>query len=149
MSSINQVVHILRPVQSKPLISREATKYFLVWFSALTVVLYGAAFFTLRAFADPAFTLACYTGMALCTLMSIISFLLIESAMDKPNDLFMGIAFGSIFVRIFTAVFAFAFAQFVLKLAPFGMATGMLVTYFSYLVVELFYIHKKQLDRGQ
>jgi hypothetical protein len=149
MSSINQVMHILKPVDSKPLISRQATKYFLLWFTGLSVVLYGTAFFTLSTFADPAFRLACYTGMALCTLMSIVSFLLVESAMDKPNDLFMGIAFGSIFVRIFTAVFAFAFAQFVLKLAPFGMATGMLVTYFSYLVIELIYIHKKQLDRGQ
>jgi hypothetical protein len=149
MSSINQVMHILKPVDSKPLISREATKYFLLWFSGLSVVLYGVGSYALFTFADPAFRVACFTGMALCTLMSIISFLLIESAMDKPNDLFMGIAFGSIFVRIFTAVFAFGFAQFVLKLAPFGMATGMLVTYFSYLVIELIYIHKKQLDRGQ
>src|SRR5690242_1062550 len=113
MSSINQVMHLLKPAESKPLVSREATKYFLVWFSLTSVVLYGAGSLALFEYATASFRLACYVGMALCTLTSVVSFLLTESAMDKPNDLFIGIAFGSIFVRLFTLVFAFAFGQFV------------------------------------
>ncbi len=149
MSSLQQVIRMVRPAQAQPVLSREATRYFLVWFSALTFVLYGGGSWALSTYADHAFSLACYVGMGLCTVTSIVSFLLVEWSMDKPNDLFLGIAFGSIFVRIFTLLFAFAFGQFLLKLSVFGMVTGMFVTYFSYLIVELAYIHKKQLDRGQ
>ena len=69
--------------------------------------------------------------------------------MDKPMDVFLGVALGSVFVRLFSLIFAFAIGQFFLKMNVFGMATGMFTAYFSYLVVEISYFHKKQLIRGQ
>ncbi len=149
MSALQQVFELVRPEKSQPIISREATRYFLVWFTALTAVLYGGGIVAMNLFADPAFRTAALVGMALCTITSFISFLLLEWAIDKPNEVFLGIAFGSIFVRLFTLCIAFAVGQFLLKLSVFGLVTGMFASYFAYLTVEIAYIHKKQLIRGQ
>jgi len=149
LSAIAQALEIIRPHRSDRILSREATRYFLVWFSLLSVVLYGAGTFALLNFADHSFRVACYSGMALCTVTSLVSFVLTEWAMDKPDEVFLGVALGSIFVRLFTLLFAFAIGQFVLKLHVFGMVTGMFVSYFAYLIIEISYFHKKQLVRGQ
>ena len=59
------------------------------------------------------------------------------------------VALGSIFVRIFGLVVVFGMCQFLFKMNPMGLVSGMFVTYFSYLVVEISYIHKKSLSRGE
>lgn len=86
--------------------------------------------------------------MALCTITSVVSFFLTEWAIDMPTPVFLGIAFGSVVVRIFLLLFAFAIGQFVMKMHPMGMALGMFATYFAYLVIEIAYIHKKALKNG-
>lgn len=150
MSALVEAIELLKPRDSERLLSREATKYFVVWFSALTVVLYGPGSYALFHWADPSYRLACYVGMGLCTVTSLFSFILTEWAIEhKSNELFLGVALGSLFVRLFTLLFAFAIGEFLLKLNVMGMVTGMFVSYFSYLVVELAYFHKKQLVRGQ
>ncbi|HYM19693.1 MAG TPA: hypothetical protein VEW28_01680 [Candidatus Kapabacteria bacterium] len=149
MSAIAEALQLVRPHPSERILSREATRYFLVWFLLLSVVLYGAGSFILFNFTNASFRTACYSGMALCTVTSLISFVLTEWAIDKPDEIFLGIALGSIFVRLFTLLFAFAIGEFILKLHVFGMVTGMFVSYFSYLIVEISYFHKKQLVRGQ
>jgi ABC-type uncharacterized transport system permease subunit len=102
----------------------------------------------LNAWASPEYTTACWFGMALCTLMSAVSFFITEWSVDLPNDVFFGVAFGSVVVRIFTALFAFMIAQFAFNMHSIGMVVGMFATYFSYLVIEIVYIHKKALKRG-
>jgi hypothetical protein len=149
LSAIIQAIQLVRPHVSKSAISREATRFFLVWFVLLSVVLYGGGTFLMNLSASEAFKSACYIGMALCTVTSIASFFLTEWAIDQPNDIFFGVAIGSIFVRIFGLVMAFALCQFLLKINPIGLVSGMFVSYFSYLVVEIIYIHKKSLTRGQ
>jgi hypothetical protein len=150
LSALAEAIELIRPQDSERLLSREATKYFVVWFTALTVVLYGAGSIALFQWADNSYRIACYVGMGLCTVTSLFSFILTEWAIEhKSNELFLGVALGSIFVRLFTLLFAFAIGEFLLKLNVMGMVTGMFVAYFSYLVVELAYFHKKQLVRGQ
>ncbi len=149
MSAILQVIQLVRPLESRPAISRMARRFFILWFGMLTVVLYGGGTLVMNLWANEAFKTACYIGMALCTVTSVASFFLTEWAIDQPNDIFFGVAMGSIFVRIFGLVVAFGMCQFLFKMNPIGLVTGMLISYFSYLVVEIIYIHKKSLTRGQ
>ena len=149
MSAIGQVIDLIQPhAQSAKVANRQATRFFLTWFSILSVVLYGGATLLMNASATDAFTFACYFGMTLCTVSSVISFFITEWAIDLPSEAFFGVAFGSVVVRIFTLLFAFAIGQFVFKMDSIGMAFGMFATYFSYLVIEITYIHKKSLKRG-
>lgn len=149
MSALNQVISLVKPhVSDQQFANRKATRFFLTWFSLVSVVLYGGAYLMLGAWASPEYATACWFGMALCTLMSGISFFITEWAVDLPNEVFYGIAFGSVVVRIFTALFAFAIAQFAFHMHPIGMVVGMMTTYFSYLVIEIVYIHRKALKRG-
>jgi hypothetical protein len=131
------------------MISRQASKFFVKWFVLLSVVLYGGGTLAMNFWADGAFKTACYFGMGLCTVTSIASFFITEWAIDQPKDIFFGVALGSIFVRIFGLVVAFGLCQFLFKMNPMGLVSGMFVTYFSYLVVEISYIHKKSLTRGE
>lgn len=149
MSAILQAIQLVRPRQSQPAISREATRFFIVWFGMFSVVLYGGGTLLMNAFSSQAFASACYVGMALCTITSVASFFLTEWAIDQPNDIFFGVAISSIFVRIFGLVVAFGMCQFLFKINPIGLVTGMFTSYFSYLVIEIIYIHKKSLTRGQ
>lgn len=103
----------------------------------------------MNLFSHEAFKSACFIGMGLCTVTSVASFFLTEWAIDQPNDIFFGVAISSIFVRIFGLVMAFGMCQFLFKVNPIGLVTGMFVSYFSYLAVEIIYIHKKSLSRGQ
>ncbi|MEP7235088.1 MAG: hypothetical protein ABI778_07310 [Ignavibacteriota bacterium] len=149
MSAIIQAIQLVRPRTTQASISREATRFFLVWFGAVSVVLYGGGTLLMNASANDAFRTACFIGMALCTLTSVVSFFVTEWAIDQPNDIFFGVAIGSIFVRIFGLVVAFGMCQFLIKIEPIGLVSGMLTSYFSYLVIEIMYIHKKSLTRGQ
>lgn len=149
MSAIIQAYQLIRPAQSRASISREATRFFLIWFGLLSAVLYGGGTLVMNAFSTATFTSACYIGMAMCTLTSVASFFITEWAIDQPNDIFFGVAIASIFVRIFGLVLAFGMAQFLFKINPIGLVTGMFTSYFSYLVVEIIYIHKKSLTRGE
>ena len=149
MSAINEAIQLVRPhVKSNPLASRAATRFFLFWFPLVSVVLYGGGALLMNSFSTADFQYACYFGMGLCTITSVISFFITEWAIDMPTPVFLGIGFGSIFVRIFTLLFAFTIGQFFMKMNPMGMAFGMFATYFSYLVIEIAYIHKKALTRG-
>jgi hypothetical protein len=120
-----------------------------VWFGLLSVVLYGGSALVMNMWASETFASACYIGIGLCTLTSIASFFLTEWAIDQPMDIFFGVAIGSIFVRIFGLVIVFGMCQFLFKINSIGLVTGMLASYFSYLVVEIIYIHKKSLSRGE
>lgn len=149
MSAIIQAYQLVRPHVSKSAISREATRFFIVWFGLLSVVLYGGGTLLMNISASEAFKSACIIGMALCTVTSVASFFITEWAIDQPNDIFFGVAIGSIFVRIFGLVVAFAMCQFLFKVNSIGLVTGMFASYFSYLVIEIIYIHKKSLSRGE
>jgi hypothetical protein len=149
LSAIIQAIQLVRPHVSKSSISRKATRFFIVWFGLLSVVLYGGGTFAMNLWAGEAFKSACYIGIALCTFTSVASFFVTEWAIDQPNDIFFGVAIGSIFVRIFGLVLAFAMCQFLFKINSIGLVTGMFASYFSYLVVEIIYIHKKSLSRGE
>ncbi|MDP4221053.1 MAG: hypothetical protein Q8916_03230 [Bacteroidota bacterium] len=149
MSAIIQAIQLVRPRASQSTISREATKFFVIWFGMLSVALYGGGTLVMNLFSTEAFRTACYVGMGLCTVTSVASFFLTEWAIDQPNDIFFGVAISSIFVRIFGLVLAFAMCQFLFKINPIGLVTGMFASYFSYLVVEIIYIHKKSLTRGE
>jgi len=149
LSAIIQAIQLVHPRASQPNISREATRFFIVWFGMLSVVLYGGGTLIMNFASNEAFRTACYIGMGLCTFTSVASFFLTEWAIGQPNDIFFGVAIASIFVRIFGLVMAFALCQFLLKINPIGLVSGMFVSYFSYLVVEIIYIHKKSLTRGE
>jgi hypothetical protein len=131
------------------MISRQASVFFVKWFLLLSAVLYGGGTLAMNLWASEAFRASCYFGMGLCTLTSVISFFVTEWAIDQPNDIFFGVAISSVFVRIFGLVLTFGICQFLFKMNPIGLVTGMFTSYFSYLVVEITYIHKKSLSRGQ
>src|SRR5258708_5504385 len=115
----------------------------------LSIVLYGGGTLVMNQWAGDTFKMACYIGIAMCTVTSIASFFLTEWAIAQPNDIFFGVAIMSAVVRVFALVMAFAICQFLLKLDSLGLVTGMFVSYFSYLVIEIIYIHKKSLRRGE
>jgi hypothetical protein len=149
LSALVQVVELIRPhVSDRKIASRRATRFFLVWFPIVSAVLYGGGTLLMNAVSTESFRTAAYFGLGLCTVSSIISFFITEWAVDLPNNVFFGVAFGSVFVRIFTLLFAFAIAQFVFKMNPMGMVSGMFSAYFSYLAIEITYIHKKSLNNG-
>lgn len=143
------MISLVKPhVSEKQFANRRATRFFLTWFTLVSVILYGGAYIMLNLWATPEYATATWFGMALCTLMSGISFFITEWAVDLPNEVFYGVAFGSVLVRIFTALFAFAIAQFAFHMHPIGMVAGMMTAYFSYLVIEIVYIHRKAIKRG-
>jgi hypothetical protein len=148
LSAIIQAIQLIKPSEPQVAISREAKRFFIVWFGLLSVVLYGSGMLFMNFWANKSFESAFYVGMALCTITSIASFFLAEWVVDQPKDIFIAVAISSVFVRIFALVVAFGVCQFLFKLNPMGLVTGMLISYFSYLVVEIIYIHKKSLTRG-
>jgi len=131
-------------------LSGQATRFFWIRFAGLSVILYTAAtlFLSLERH-TPKFIKGCFFGMALCTVSSIISFLVSEWAFEQPKEIFMGVALGLIVIRMFNLLFAFAVGMFFLKFDGIGMAWGMLVMYFSYLTLEVAYVHKKGLLIGE
>jgi hypothetical protein len=82
-------------------------------------------------------------GLVLSCVSSLVSYLVMESAYHHKNGSFMGVALGSIIMRMFNLLFAFAIGLYVIKFNSTGMVVGMFLSYFSYLVVEIAYLHAK------
>lgn len=143
--------HILRVgdrQQERTLLSQQASRYFLIRFAIITLVLCVGSYFLLHSLSTPAFQSAYYFGVVICVLSSALSFFLTEWAFDQPRDIFMGVALGSITVRMFNLLFAFAIGVFFIKFNTTGLAIGMFVSYFSLLVIEIAYVHNKGLLSG-
>jgi hypothetical protein len=127
------------------LLSQLESRYFLLRFALITVILYSFGFW--GVFSTP-FVTAAYFGLAICTLTSFISFFVTEWAFDQPKMIFMGVAMASIIVRTFNLLLAFTVGLVFVKLHPAGLISGMFVGYFTYLTIEILYIHNKGLLRG-
>jgi hypothetical protein len=150
LSTYSNTVHLLSSRRKeRELAGRSATRFFLIWFPLVSAALFGGGSLIFDAFASDSFTYAAYFGMGLSAVTSAVSFFITEWAVDRPNNIFFSVAFGSIVVRIFTLLFAFALGQFLFKMNSMGLAAGMFSAYFSYLVIEIAYIHKKSIKRGQ
>lgn len=91
----------------------------------------------------------CYFGMSLPILTSFVSFLVTEWAFEQPNAMFLMVAIMSIILRMFNLLLAFCVGYLILKLDVAGVLIGLLVTYFSYLVIEIAYVHNKGRLLGQ
>lgn len=131
------------------LLSQEATRYFVQRFFLVTFVLCAGGSVALWLFASPAFSTGCYFGMALPILTSFISFLVTEWAFEQPNAMFIMVATMSIVLRMFNLLIAFCVGYLILKLNAGGVIVGLLVAYFSYLVIEIAYVHNKGKLLGQ
>lgn len=129
--------------------SKQAARGFVIWFSGVSIALYLTVAIATSIYSTANFTKAAIFGMALCTVSSIISFLITEWAFDQPKEVFMSVALGMVIVRMFNLLFAFAVGLFFLKFDAIGMAAGMIINYFTYLVVEIMYVHKKGLLIGE
>ncbi len=91
----------------------------------------------------------CYFGMALPIITSFISFLVTEWAFEQPTMMFMMVAIMSMILRMFNLLLAFCVGFIILKMNPAGVIIGLLVTYFSYLTIEIAYMHNKGKILGQ
>lgn len=125
------------------LLSQEATRYFIQRYLMLTFGILTSASLLMYFFATPSFTKACYFGMALPIVTSLISFLITEWAFEQPSAMFMMVSIMSIIIRMFNLLIAFCVGYLILKMNPAGVIIGLLVTYFSYLVIEIAYVHNK------
>ena len=96
-----------------------------------------------------AHTNALWFGIALCFSTSLVSFLLTEWAYHQPTGIFLMVSMGSVVVRLFNLAVAFGLGQFFLDFPPLALAASLLGSYFSYLVIEVLYIHNKALLDGQ
>lgn len=131
------------------LLSQEASRYFLQRYFTLSFALVAVSSVLMYYFATPAFRLAFYFGMAVPMLTSFVSFLVTEWAFEQENMLFMTVAILSIIIRIFNLLLAFCVGYLILKLNVGGALIGLLTTYFSYLTVEIAYVHNKGKLLGQ
>jgi hypothetical protein len=131
------------------LLSQEASRYFMQRFFAITFGLLAISTVSMFLFASPAFRTACYFGMAFPIISSFISFLVTEWAFEQPGVLFVTVALLSMVIRMFNLLIAFCIAFIILKMNAGGLIIGLLVTYFSYLVLEIAYVHNKGKLLGQ
>ena len=131
-------------------LSIQATRFFWFRFVSLSIIAYSAVAFYIVQFNVSASAIkGCAFGAVLCSVSSIVSFLVSEWAFDQPKGLFMGVALGLIIVRMFNLLFAFAVGLFFLKFDAMGMTWGMFIMYFAYLALEVAYVHKKGLLIGE
>jgi hypothetical protein len=131
------------------LAAQEATRYFIKQFSRLTGAIIGLGSVALYLFASPEFAKACYFGMAFPIITSFISFLVTEWAFEQPSMIFFTVAISSLVIRMFNLALAFVVGFVILKMNVGGVIIGLLGTYFSYLVIEIAYIHNKGKLLGQ
>ncbi len=131
------------------LVSQEASRYFIQRYFLLTGALLFVSSVLMYFFASPAFMRACYFGMSLPIVTSFASFLVTEWAFEQPNAMFLMIAIMSIVIRMFNLLLAFCVGYLILKLDAAGVIIGLLVTYFSYLAIEIAYVHNKGRLLGQ
>jgi len=131
------------------LLSQEASRYFLQRYFLLTSGLLFISSVLMYFFASPKFMTACYFGMALPIITSFVSFLVTEWAFEQPTMMFMMVAIMSMILRMFNLLLAFCVGFIILKMNPAGVIIGLLATYFSYLTIEIAYIHNKGKLLGQ
>jgi hypothetical protein len=131
------------------LAAQEATRYFIKHYSRLTFGILGLGSLAMYLFASPEFTRACYFGMAFPIVTSFISFLITEWAFEQPSMIFFTVAISSLVIRMFNLALAFCVGFVVMKMNVGGVIVGLLGTYFSYLVIEIAYIHNKGKLLGQ
>lgn len=131
------------------LVSQEASRFFIQRFFLLTGALLFVSSVLMYLFASAAFMRACYFGMSLPILTSFASFLVTEWAFEQPNGMFLMVAIMSIVIRMFNLLLAFCVGYLILKLNVAGVLVGLLVTYFSYLAIEISYVHNKGRLLGQ
>jgi hypothetical protein len=131
------------------LLSQEASRYFIQRYFLMTggLLLVGSGF--MYFFASPAFMKACYFGMSLPIITSFVSFLVTEWAFEQPTMMFMMVAIMSMILRMFNLLLAFCVGFIILKMNAAGVIIGLLVTYFSYLTIEIAYMHNKGKILGQ
>jgi hypothetical protein len=131
------------------LLSQEASRYFIQRYFLMTGGLLFVGSVLMYFLASPAFMKACYFGMALPVVTSFLSFLVTEWAYEQPTMMFMMVALMSLVLRMFNLLLAFCVGFIILKMNPAGVIIGLLVTYFSYLTIEIAYIHNKGKLLGQ
>ena len=131
------------------LLSQEASRYFVQRYFLLTGALLFVSSVLMYFFANAAFMKACYFGMSLPIITSFVSFLVTEWAFEQPDMMFMMVAIMSIIIRMFNLLLAFCVGYLILKMNPAGVLIGLLVTYFTYLVIEIAYVHNKGKVIGQ
>ena len=100
-------------------------------------------------FAGAAFMKAFYFGMSLPVITSFVSFLITEWAFEQPSSMFIMVSVMSMIIRMFNLLIAFCVGYLILKMSPAGVIIGLLATYFSYLVIEVSYVHNKGKLLGQ
>jgi lysylphosphatidylglycerol synthetase-like protein (DUF2156 family) len=135
-------------LSAEELKSLQAGKTFIIRYALLTAVLFGAAYLCYSNFSW-AHTNALWFGIILCTSTSFVSFMLTEWAYHQPTGIFLMVSMGSVVVRLFNLAIAFGLGQFFLEFSPMALAASLLVSYFSYFVIEIIYIHNKALTEGQ
>jgi hypothetical protein len=131
------------------LLAQEASRYFLQRYFAITFGILSISTVLMFLFATPAFRTACYFGMAFPIVSSFVSFLVTEWAYEQPSVLFMTVSILSIVVRMFNLLIAFCVGYLIMKMNPAGVLIGLLATYFSYLAIEIAYVHNKGKLLGQ
>jgi hypothetical protein len=131
------------------LLSQEASRYFIQRYFLMTGGLLFVGSILMYFFASPAFMKACYFGMSLPIITSFVSFLVTEWAFEQPTMMFMMVAIMSMILRMFNLLLAFCVGFIILKMNPAGVIIGLLVTYFSYLTIEIAYMHNKGKILGQ
>lgn len=131
------------------LLSQEASRYFLQRYFLVTGALLFFGSVLMYFFASAGFMKACYFGMALPVITSFVSFLVTEWAFEQPNMMFMMVSILSLIVRMFNLLIAFCVGYIILRMNAAGVIIGLLITYFSYLVIEIAYIHNKGKLVGQ
>jgi hypothetical protein len=131
------------------LLSQEASRYFIQRYFLMTGAILLVSSVLMYFFASPAFTKACYFGMALPIITSFVSFLVTEWAFEQPTMMFMMVAMMSMILRMFNLLLAFCVGFIILKMNPAGLIIGLLATYFSYLTIEIAYMHNKGKLLGQ
>jgi hypothetical protein len=131
------------------LLSQEASRYFIQRYFLMTGGLLFISSVAMYFFASPAFMKACYFGMSLPIVTSFVSFLVSEWAFEQPTMMFMMVAIMSMILRMFNLLLAFCVGFIILKMNAAGVIIGLLVTYFSYLTIEIAYMHNKGKFLGQ
>ena len=131
------------------LLSKKESRYFLQRYFLLTSGLLIIGSILMYFFASASFMTACYFGMAMPIVTSFISFLVTEWAFEQPSPMFVMVAIMSVIIRMFNLLIAFCVGDIILKMNLPGIIIGLLVTYFSYLIIEIAYIHNKGTLLGQ
>ena len=140
--NIDHAIPVSQQQLNVALLEKQASRFFLLRFGFVTALLgmfAGYAFYSWGT----AFVYATLYGNLLSTVSSFVSYLVMESAYNHKNSGFMGIALGSIIMRMFNLLFAFAIGLYAIQFNSTGMVVGMFLSYFSYLVVEIAYLHSK------